>query len=678
MTNEPTKIHAWLQDALGLGNELQLPIQERLEGETHMARRLPVSFSFGEKPFSEWIQNCEKTLETTPQENGTTLHLVTYRDGKSGLECCIEATQFPDFAAAEWVVRFKNTSIENAPILEAVQALDIAWSSSNTDVILHHSRGSHGQVEDFQLVSEILYRNESFIETKDVSMAPSGGRSSQDWLPFFNLQTGDTGLFSAIGWSGEWNADFRYKEGVTTARAGMANTRVSLLPNEEIRTPRILLLFWQGDLREAHNIFRRFTLKYHTPQQNGAPATTPICCATWGGMNTQAHLERVEMCREHELSYDCYWVDAGWYGTQNTDCPDVFTGDWSSQTGNWNVNTFRHPNGLHPISDAAHAAGMQSLLWFEPERALVGTALTEEHPNWFLGERVPGGNLLLNLGNEDARKWLIEMISARITEEKLDWYRQDFNMEPLEFWCANDSETRQGITEIRHIEGLYAVWDALRTRHPHLLIDNCASGGRRLDLEMLGRSIVLWRSDYQCFYGVNPTGMQVQLHGLSHWLPLHIGGTLLNAIGDTYAFRSCMSAGLADQTFMYESGYPATPEDWAWLRIRLAEQKRLRPYFYGDFYALIPCSTSPEAWSAYQCFLPETQQGFMLTFRREKSPFRSASLPLGGLDAGMTYRFEDADVGKIWELSGAEVLENGFETIIEKQRESRLIFFSAI
>ena len=58
-------------------------------------------------------------------------------------------------------------------------------------------------------------------------------------------------------------------------------------------------------------------------------------------------------------------------------------------------------------------------------------------------------------------------------------------MEPAWFWAKNDEPGRAGIREIRHIEGLYAFWDYLLERFPNLLIDNCASGGRRIRLSTL-------------------------------------------------------------------------------------------------------------------------------------------------------------------------------------------------
>ena len=71
-----------------------------------------------------------------------------------------------------------------------------------------------------------------------------------------------------------------------------------------------------------------------------------------------------------------------------------------------------------------------------------------------------------------------------LEENGIDYYRQDFNIEPEGFWAANDEPGRQGICEIRYIEGLYSFWEYLLNRFPGLLVDNCASGGRRIDLEV--------------------------------------------------------------------------------------------------------------------------------------------------------------------------------------------------
>ncbi len=93
---------------------------------------------------------------------------------------------------------------------------------------------------------------------------------------------------------------------------------------------------------------------------------------------------------------------------------------------------------------------------------------------------------LLNLGNDDVRQFLTDFVAERIEQYGLDWYREDFNIAPLEYWQEADAPDRVGISEIRFVTNLYAMWDELLARFPHLAIDNCASGGRRIDLETIG------------------------------------------------------------------------------------------------------------------------------------------------------------------------------------------------
>ena len=69
-------------------------------------------------------------------------------------------------------------------------------------------------------------------------------------------------------------------------------------------------------------------------------------------------------------------------------------------------------------------------------------------------------------------------------------------MDPLSNWRENDAEDRQGITENHLVTGYLAYWDELRRRHPNMLIDTCASGGRRNDIETLRRAVPLLRSDW--------------------------------------------------------------------------------------------------------------------------------------------------------------------------------------
>ena len=248
---------------------------------------------------------------------------------------------------------------------------------------------------------------------------------------------------------------------------------------------------------------------------------------------------------------------------------------------------------------------MKYLLWFEPERAVVGTPLTIEHPEWFIGE--VGTNFaghvdrpfvkfrLYNFGDPAARQSMTDTMSELITKEGIDIFRQDCNFALAPFWAEADTRDRQGITEIRYVEGLLEFWDELRRRHPQLILDIVQRG----DLDSISRGVDLSRADYPVAPDSDPIGNQVSTEGLAYWRP-HFGTILQIRPRDDYHFRSGSSPGLAFALFNVSGTReqvgafirPDFPLDW--LRTEITQLKRLRPYYYGDYYPILPCSSDAD------------------------------------------------------------------------------------
>ncbi len=328
----------------------------------------------------------------------------------------------------------------------------------------------------------------------------SGGRPTNSDLSYFNLELPTAqGVIIVVGWPGQWTSQWKRDADVgLRVRAGQELTHFTLLPGEEVRTPLVVLQFWHGSWIRAQNVWRRWMLAHNVPRAEGHVPQPELfgCRSHLYNEMVDANEENQKMCLDRYLDKGIaigrWWMDAGWYPCEGVGWPKV---------GTWEVDTKRFPHGLRAISDYAHSKGVKTIVWFEPERVHPDTWLTKNHPEWILGG-VNGG--LLNLGNPEARQWLTDHVDQLLTKEGIDLYRQDFNMDPLGYWRANDGEDRQGITEIRHVEGYLAYWDELRRRHPGMLIDSCASGGRRNDLETMRRAIPLWRTDYRC----EPVGTQ--------------------------------------------------------------------------------------------------------------------------------------------------------------------------
>ena len=247
-------------------------------------------------------------------------------------------------------------------------------------------------------------------------------------------------------------------------------------------------------------------------------------------------------------------------------------------------------------------------------------------------------------------------------------------MPVLEYWKKKDTEDRQGIAEIRYIMGLYRLWDALLEKFPHLLIDNCASGGRRIDIETLRRSILLWRSDYQCLANNPPEGSQYHTMNYGRWLPF--SGTGCGRLYDTYGIRSAYSPAMnAGYTFSEREDFGDDPQQLLWLKDRLEEYRKVRPYLSEDFYPLTQPSDRTDIWAAMQYHNPKQDEGVVLVYRRDFAHYETAKFQLYGLNAACDYTFTEADRGETAAYSGAELLESGLPVSVKEKRTAKIYFY---
>jgi alpha-galactosidase len=383
------------------------------------------------------------------------------------------------------------------------------------------------------------------------------------------------------------------------------------------------------------------------------------------------HCKNVESIARKKIPIEYFWIDAGWYG----ECKKV--DDWYEQSGNWQHNTALFPNGLKPISECAHKTGKKFLLWFDPERVYKNSEVYREHPEWLLKSKevIPGwcgrnDNFLFNMGNPDARKWVTDLISKKITEYGVDVFREDFNIDPLAYWRDSDTPDRQGITELKYIEGFYAFWDELLKRHPGLIIDNCASGGRRIDLETMQRSVPLWRSDLQCCPDYSAAGSQSQTYGLASWVPLNAAGS--RCAGDTYDFRSAMSSG----TTICWTGvdHREFPAEWAQKCVQ--DARLVRQFHYGNFYPLTEYNTGEGVWMAYQLDRPDLGQGVIIAYRRSQCPYPTAILKLFDLNRNKSYQFKNLNTGKFKVYSGDILMDQGLKVEMNETPDSVIFWYS--
>jgi alpha-galactosidase len=652
--------------------------------------QLPFSFVLDGQSSSNLLANWQRT-ETTPRaEDHRNERIVAFRDPKTGLEARCVAIAYDDFPTVEWTLYFKNTGSQDTPVLSDIHALDLQLSRATpAEFLLHHAVGSPANLTDFAPRQTVLGANAS------KEFRGEGGRpSSADW-PYFNLEWDGGGMIVAIAWPGQWSADFsRDNTNGIHIRGGQETLRLKLHPGEEIRSPLVVLQFWSGrDWIDSQNIWRRWMIQHNLPRPGGKSLAPAMFACSSHQFNEMIHanetnqIQFIDRYLAEGLKIDYWWMDTGWYQCD---------GNWA-KVGTWEVDSNRFPGGLKAISDHAHARGVKTLLWFEPERVAQETWLMTNHSDWVIPTPTTGGatHNLFDFGNPAARHWMTDHVDKLLSAQGIGLYREDSNIDPLRFWQSRDTPDRQGVTEMRHAVGHLAYWDELSRRHPDMPIDACASGGRRDDLETLRRAVPRTRSDYL----IEPVGEQCHTYGLALWLPYYgtgfmdvvtaaakrkdledlwntltgtdsmtpavegqsilpagrdrFGGTAFG-IDDRYPFRSAMCP-----TMTCCLDVRRTDLDYPLLRKLFVQWKQLAPFFLADYYPLSPYSTGTDMWMAWQFNRPESGDGMVQAFRRHQSPYEVSRYPLRGLDAGAHYAVTDVDTGESRDLSGRELMEQG-------------------
>ncbi|MBR2969021.1 MAG: hypothetical protein IKC36_04180, partial [Clostridia bacterium] len=200
---------------------------------------------------------------------------------------------------------------------------------------------------------------------------------------------------------------------------------------------------------------------------------------------------------------------------------------------------------------------------------------------------------------------------------------------------------------------------------PSLLIDNCASGGRRIDVEMMRRSVALWRSDYQCPANYKVEASQCHRSTFNSWLVF--SGTGTGRVYDEYRVRSAYDSSLNFGYTLSESdGVEVLEQNVEFIKKYADEYVSIRDYFCEDFYQLTEVSDKKDVWCATQFNRPSANDGIVQVFRREKSPCESARFVLRGIDVSKTYLIEDLDGDKAL-IKGEVLAKTGLEVRLERR-----------
>ena len=273
------------------------------------------------------------------------------------------------------------------------------------------------------------------------------------------------------------------QQGLTRVMQGInpVNFCWALAPGEQFETPEAVLVCSDEGFGGMSARMHKFVLEHIVPEY-WAYRDRPILYNDWEGCMFDFDQKRLlDLAkRARNLGCELFVLDDGWFGSRNDD---------KAGLGDYTVNAKKLPQGMAALSARVQKLGMEFGLWFEPESVNEDSDLYRAHPDWALTDSHPTilgrHQLLLDLTRPEVRDYIVENVTRILDTSGISYVK----------WDMNRHSVAVGARAHRYILGLYEVMDRIFGPRPHILLENCSSGGNRFDLGMLCYGPQIWCSD---------------------------------------------------------------------------------------------------------------------------------------------------------------------------------------
>jgi alpha-galactosidase len=354
----------------------------------------------------------------------------------------------------------------------------------------------------------------------------------------------------------------------------------------------------------------------------------PVTLNVWEAVYFDHNLEKLaELAKvAGEIGVERFVLDDGWFGSRRDD---------SSGLGDWSVSTDVWPNGLSPLIDAVKANGMEFGLWFEGEMVNQDSHLYREHPEWILqaGGRVPPtfrSQQVLDLAHEGAFNHVLGQVDAILSEYDIAYIKWDHNRVLTE--AANFG--RPAVR--KQVEAIYRLFDELKSRHSGLEIESCASGGGRIDLEMIEHADRFWTSDNNDALERQNINRYTTIAIAPELLGTHIGPTKAHSSGRTHTHTFRATTALWGHAGLEWDLTEASKEERELLASWISYYKEKRGLLHSGR-TIRTEHAEPNAYVHGVVSQDKSEAIFMFAQLRPSQFSRPANIRLTGLDADSTY-----------------------------------------
>lgn len=624
--------------------------------------KAPVAFSFDGFLTQGIPDELRPSVREFTTDSSVSITEITAIASK-GIILNARETRYNDFPVVEWGAEMSNFGRNESEILSDFSITAVL--KGNCPCIIT----GLGDTRNDKVFTRFPARQLN----EEITVSPDFCRGADGASPFIVLSFSEYSVIMGIGWPGKWKMVFTPVEDGVKFTLSQARCRMKIYPSETMRTPNLTTLFYTGDEAYGINLWRKFWFRHILPVGKRGKKIEPVMFlhthriggyCEFEGITTENQFEGIDGYLSRGLKPDAWWIDAGWYPCDHS---------WWN-VGDWTPNPEQLPDGFRPISEKLHKNDIDLLVWFEPERVMMGSKLDYIHPEWCLKAHNDDGDeekcCLLDYSNPECFEFVLNLLDAHIKTGGIDIYRQDFNFIPDKYFEENEGADREGAMENLHMQALIRLYDELIRRNPGLIIDNCAAGGTRNEMDLLRRSVPMQYTDMHID---EPQKRIFHYYEMFSFIPYfraharYYDERLKNKRNtDEFAYLCAMTPAITVCHDYYES---ETPFNSA--RRMLPIWRKAAEYeLCSDFYKL---TDADSGWYAVQFHDPSDNSGFIEVIRTEASEESHINIK-PYIIPGLRYVFRNPLTGEVKRGDGTG-LENGF-TFFNSKKKGEIWFYT--
>ena len=507
------------------------------------------------------------TLATTTATDA--LHFVSQKkDGNTVVTELADATGRTVFHTLKWEeglealrvsVRFENRT-EKPVTLDLISSLNLGGITPFAEddapgTLLLHRAGSAWSAEG-RLITEsieeaMLERSWTGHALRIAKFGQVGSMPVRGWFPFAAVEDTANNVTWAmqIACPSSWQMEIRRKDDRLNMMASLPDEDFgqwakTVAPGESFETPEAYVTVGRGGVdRVSQRLLTVHRANMPRPEHE-LPVLFNEYCTTWGDPSHENLVKIADRLQGHGI--DFLVIDAGWYRREGT--------GWADSSGDWiPEEKTMFPEGLKATADMIRAHGMIPGLWFEPETCGKDSDLFRQEEMLLTrsGTVIDTDNRrFLDLRKAEVQKYLDERVIGLLKRCGFGYTKIDYN-DCIGTGCDDPDSLGEGLRQ--NMQGTLEFFRRMRKEIPEIWIENCSSGGHRLEPSLMGASDMASFSDAHECVEIPIIAAQLQrliLPGQSQiWAVLRAGDSLRRinySLVNTFLGVMCLSGDVAD------------------------------------------------------------------------------------------------------------------------------------